>query len=140
MYKPKHFKIQEFVDPITYDKFGNKSLMFFDEKILIIADNLKEYFDTTITINNWFWNGERKWSGLRTNKSDYYSSYSQHSFGKAIDFQVKNIPTSEVRKTILKHQKKKCFEYITRMENNTPTWIHVDCANINTNEILLFNP
>ena len=62
------------------------------------------------------------------NKKDYYIS--QHCLGKAVDLNVKGMTDQEVYEEILKNKDK--FYLISRIENikDTPTWIHVDVANV----------
>jgi hypothetical protein len=68
-YKPKYFKTHELVDKQTYEKFGEKSLMFFDIRILKFIDGLREYFNEPITINNWHVGGRYENRGLRSPNS-----------------------------------------------------------------------
>ena len=80
MYKCKHFKAHELVPPAIYDKFGERSFMFLDDRLLKLCDALREEFGSA-TINNYKWGGDRVASGLRSPDSPYYSPTSQHSFG-----------------------------------------------------------
>ena len=137
-YKPKYFRIEELVDPETFEKYGERSLTFLDPRILITLDAIRVFFGRPITVNNWLWGGNRKWSGLRTKESTYYSPYSQHSFGRAIDFVVSGISAEDVQKKILEHQE--LFPHVTRMEKGTLTWTHIDCANYDYGGIYYFNP
>ena len=141
-YKPVHFDTEELVDPYTFAHKGESSLGTMDVRILITADKIREYFGKSMTINNWKWGGPREWSGLRTKDSTYYSPYSQHSFGRAIDFLIEGIDAQEVRDEIKKNQDNDAFKYITRMEEfKTMSWVHVDCMNWNREKgIYVFKP
>ena len=141
-YKPKHFITQEFVDKNTYSIRGEDSINNIDTRMLITMDRIREYFDKPITINNWKWGGDRSWSGLRTKDSKNFSQYSQHTFGRAIDFVMKGISAQEVRDEIKSHQDNKAFEFITRMEEfDGMQWIHIDCKNWNREDgIYVFKP
>ena len=99
-YIPKHFKAYELVDRKTYSIRGEKSFELIDSRILYTIDMLREYYGVSIIINNWKFGGEREWSGLRTKESPYYSDYSQHSFGRAVDFLIKGIDSKIVRNNI----------------------------------------
>ena len=140
-YKPKHFKIQEFVDKATYTRYGESSIRFMDTRILITADKVREYFGKSMTINNWSWGGDRNWSGLRTPNSSYYSMYSQHSYGRAIDFLISGVSAEEVRAEILKKPWHSAFKYITTLEDDV-SWVHADIRAHNKKKdgILLFKP
>lgn len=134
----KYFKIQELVSEAVYKKYGEKSWEFIDTKLIKVLDLLREHFNRPITINNWMWGGTLEQRGLRTNldelvkkKTEKGSLYiSQHILGKAADFNVKGLSSEEVYKEILKNRDK--FYLISRIENidNTPTWVHIDCANV----------
>ena len=127
-----YFKTYEFVDRETYERWGEKSIWFIDNRIVTLMNKLREEFGVPITINNWYWGGDREWSGLRTPRSPYYSTYSQHSFGRAIDFLVKGKTADEVRDLIeewynLGHLG---FEYNITMEyGDRITWVHIDIRN-----------
>ena len=140
--KSKYFKIQELVSEAVYKKYGEKSWLFIDEKLIKTLDLLREYFNRPITVNNWIWGGELHQRGLRANKDemvankkDYYIS--QHCLGKAVDFNVKEMTAQEVYEEIIKNKDK--FYLISRIENITctPTWVHIDVAN--TEKFVIFN-
>lgn len=133
--KSKYFKIQELVSRNVYEKYGEKSWEFIDTRLIKVIDLLREHFGKPIIVNNWCFGGNLHQRGLRANqdeivrnKKDYYIS--QHCLGKAIDFNVKGMTVEEVYNEILKNKDK--FHLISRIENikDTPTWIHVDVANV----------
>jgi len=127
MYKCSHFIIQELVDKATYDKRGEKAWELLDEKILITIDKLRNRYGP-MTINSWKWHGDRMWSGLRTKDSPYYSAYSQHTFGRAVDVIFNDITAEEVRQNILADPDHDDFKYITSFEEGV-SWLHIDCRN-----------
>ncbi len=126
MYKCRHFVIQELVDPEIYKLRGEKAWELFDDRALITLDALRDEFGPII-VNNWHFGGSRKWSGLRTSSSSYYSPTSQHSFGRAFDCLPKNISVEKMREEIIRSRNSK-FPYITGLELNV-TWIHFDTRN-----------
>ena len=89
----------------------------------------------TIIINNWLWDGDREWSGLRTPKSSYYSTYSQHTYGRAFDLVFSDYTAEEVREYILANQI--LFPHINRLEDDV-SWLHFDLANTGEEEIQTF--
>ena len=127
MYKCKHFKIYELVDPVTYEIRGEKAWELLDDRALKTLDAIRDYFGVPITVNDWKWGGKRQWSGLRTAESPYYSPYSQHSFGRAFDCLVSGMAAQDVREAILKNRTKH-FPYITGIELDV-NWLHFDCRN-----------
>ena len=84
MYICKHFKIQELVPPEVFKIRGEKAWELLDERALITLDAIRNRYGTTI-VNDYDNGGKRKWSGLRTSESPYFSPYSQHTFGRAFD-------------------------------------------------------
>ncbi|BCV28484.1 D-Ala-D-Ala carboxypeptidase family metallohydrolase [Shewanella algae] len=97
MYVCKHFKIYELVDKKHIMIEVKKAWQLFDPRLLKLLDQLRELFDAPITVNNWFWGGQFSNRGLRTSASSYYRPYSQHSFGRAVDFDVKGLTADESR-------------------------------------------
>lgn len=133
--KSKYFKIQELVSRNVYEKYGEKSWEFIDCRLIKVLDSLREHFNKPIIINDWYFGGNLQQRGLRANydemvrnKKDYYIS--QHCLGKAADLNVKGMTAQDVYEEILKNKDK--FYLISRIENikDTPTWIHVDVANV----------
>ena len=81
--------------------------------------------------------------GLRANKDEIVESktgyyISQHCLGKAADFHVVGMTIREVYDHILNNRE--LYPYIKRIENisKTPTWIHIDVANTESNDITIF--
>lgn len=128
MYQCKHFAIHELVPPEVYKSRGNKAWELLDERLLETIDKLRDW-GGSITINNYNWGGKRKWSGLRTPESPYYSPTSQHSLGKAADLVFAEKTPEEVREHILSNRS--LYPYITGLELGTPTWTHIDVRNYN---------
>jgi uncharacterized protein YcbK (DUF882 family) len=124
-YIPTHFAVHELVPEHVYRDRGEKAIELLDDRLLITLDQLREKFGP-VTVNNWFWGGNRQWSCLRTEKSPHGSMYSQHRFGRAADCLFKNFSASEIRNYILKNPS--AFPYITFVELDTE-WLHFDVRN-----------
>lgn len=142
--KSKYFKIQELVSEEVYNKYGENAWQFIDEKLIYTIDTVREFFDEPIIVNNWLWGGTLKQRGLRANKDPLVANkkgyyISQHCLGKAVDFNVKDLTSEEVYNLIL--QNKDRFPYLKRIENiqYTPTWVHIDVANTNSDDLIIFN-
>ena len=134
--KSKYFKIHELVPQHIFQKRGEKSWKYIDERLISSIDTLKEHFSNgTMTINNYHWNGDRNWSGLRTPDSTDYNETSMHSMGKAIDCVFSNYAADEVRMYILQHAS--FFPYIKGIED-TVSWLHIDTRNEDT--VVVFQP
>ena len=132
-YKCKYFRIEELVDSLTYKKFGEDSWQFFDIRALKMIDGLREYFDTTIYINNWIWGGVSEYRGLRPKYCEVGALHSAHRFGKAFDMTFKNMTADEVRNRIILDQDNVNLMRINRIEGRV-NWIHVDTFNIPNEE------
>lgn len=127
-YEPKHFIVQEFVDSISFSERGKKAISVMDWRMLWTADAIREYFNKPVIINNWHTGGNRRWSGIRYKESPYYSSYSQHSFGRAIDFYIEGMDSADVRAEIINNPYENAFKYITTLEDfDEMSWVHIDC-------------
>lgn len=129
MYKCKHFIIQELVDEETYNKRGEKAWELLDDRLLMTLDMLRDRYGK-MTINNWRWTARtpRMWSGLRTPDSPWYSTYSQHTYGRAADIIFDSITAEEVRQDILREPDDIDFQYINSFEEGT-SWLHIDVRN-----------
>ena len=128
MYKCKHFIIEELVSPKTFKDRGQKAWQLFDDRLLMTLDRLRDKYGP-MTINNWKWNGDREWSGLRTPDSPWYSKYSQHTHGRASDILFKHTTAEQVRQDILANPDDKTFEFINSFEEGT-SWLHVDTRSV----------
>ena len=144
----RNFSIREFFPKHFYNKFKNQSIKFIDPRIYVLADKIREYFDKTMTINDWAYGGKFNYRGFRPNQlliesytkneKAFGSLTSQHAFGRAIDFHFDAIDTEEARQEIIRVRDEK-FPEITAIEMDV-NWIHVDVrANVN-GELLTFYP
>lgn len=132
MYKCKHFTIKELVSPRVYKKRGDKAWSLFDDRILKVADLLRDHFGPCI-ING----GPYKNSGFRTMWSKWFRIFSQHTFGRALDMKFKRYKADLVRKELIDnwtHIWKERFEdigvYSITLEcGPTITWVHIDIRN-----------
>jgi hypothetical protein len=129
MYKPRYFEIQELVDRVTFERFGVGSLMFFSPLALQALDGLREYFNRSVTVNNWHKGGPFQFRGLRPRGCAVGGEYSQHRFGNAFDCDVAGLSAGEVRKEILLHKDDPKLELITCLEADV-SWVHFDCRNV----------
>lgn len=132
-----YFKVQEFVPKDIYDELGDSSLSLMDDRIIISIIAMRDFFKLPIKINDWLFGGAFQNRGFRTAYCGIGSKYSQHKFGRALDFDIKGIPAKEVRGKILANQDK--FPLITAMEDNI-SWVHIDCRWTGRTGIKIFNP
>ena len=143
--KSKYFKIQELVSEEVYKKYKEKAWEFIKPEIILFLDSIREFYGKPVIVNNWLYGGNLKQRGLRANKDEMVKSkkdfyLSQHCLGSAVDFSIKGITPKEIVEHILENEEY-YREFITRIENpeQTPTWVHVDCANTGKDKIIIFN-
>lgn len=135
----RHFKIHELVPEELYRMVHEEVLwrMVPDELIRSI-DQLKDRFSKgTMTINNYEWSGNRRWSGLRLAGKPYYSPTSQHTKMNAIDAVFSDYSAEEVRKYILSNSLK--FPHIGGVELEID-WVHLDIRPRRDGQIITFRP
>ena len=132
-YIPEHFTVRELVSPKIYADRGEKALELIDVRILLILDCLRESLDRPITVNSWSWGGHYSQSGIRDvefygSADKYLQSYSQHKYGRGVDFRVKGMESEDVRRYIYDNKDKGALKYITFVEEDI-SWVHVDVRN-----------
>lgn len=139
-YKPTKFKPYELVPKSVYDKKGANSLIVMDARILYTLDNVRNYFEKPVYVNNWDSGGTLDQRGFREDASTGVL-FSQHRYGRAIDFDVKGMMAEEVRQAIIASAHMDIFRFITAMETGI-TWVHIDCRNMDrkNGKINLFTP
>lgn len=119
----EHFLIPELVPPEIWNAWGEKSIWFIDRRIVNAAEKIRTYFNVPMFINTWHWGGQYKERGFRSFGTTTGAQFSQHKFGRAIDFSFTNIKSDEVFEVITK----KWADFgITTIEQGTRGWNHVD--------------
>ena len=123
----KHFKIHELVPRKMYERYGDKAWRYVDVRLIETIDILKEHFNLgTMTINNYYWDGSREWSGIRTPESPNYSYGSQHSYANAFDIVFSDYTAKEVRNYIINNPH--IFKYVKGLELGV-SCLHLDIRN-----------
>jgi len=132
-----NFIIQEFIPPGIWDKFGESSIWFIDQRVITFAQFLRDRYGKAITINDWHSGGNRNQSGLRYWSTGVGASMSQHKFGRAGDLKWLQDPMvmDEIREDIKRNQQLFIRAGLTTVELGTETWIHGDCRWTNKNGI-----
>ena len=127
-----YFRIEEFVCPDVYNRFGEAAWDFLDRDMLEVALFIRVGTGLPMYINNWVWGGDKSQRGLRCNvcplvkeKTYLEKPYmSAHRFGKGWDFNIKGMTSEEVRTWIKENEI--YLPHKIRLELDTPTWTHVD--------------
>ena len=132
----KNFDLREFIDPLTYQQRGDKSIQLIDDRIIILAQFVRDHFNAAVTINDYWKGGHYFESGLRRWDTTTGAELSQHKFGRAIDIKVEGIPPMNVRDEIRRNWGVFQAAGLTCIEKNTPTWTHLDCRYTGLDELL----
>ena len=133
----KDFSIHEFVPPMIYEYFVDKSLWFIDPRIVVLAQFIRDRFGKQVTINNYLAGGNYQYSGFRDHACTIGAVNSQHRQGRAIDFRVKGMEPEEVRQDIITYFPLYKAVGLTTIEADTATWIHADCRFTNQDSLLI---
>jgi hypothetical protein len=127
-YIPKHFQSYELLPPDVYQKMGDNGLYLIDDRILWTLDQIREYFNKPITINNWKKGGQFSQRGYR-NDPNTGAPLSAHRFGRACDFDISELSSEDFRIKVKAGALNPIIGYITRIEDGV-NWIHMDCMGL----------
>lgn len=130
--------LDEYIPRELYLKYQSRPqiLVGLLDKRLIMADQkLRDKFGS-VTINNWWNDGPRQWSGIRTPESPEYSPTSQHTFGRASDKLFSHAPAELVRAYIRENW---LTLGITCIEDEV-SWVHSDVRFWEGNSLLIVKP
>ena len=141
----KYFALHELVCPHVFNKHGQASWTFFDARLLITIDALRDRIGKPIFVNNWQSGGKFDERGLRCILCNLVKKaiagnrlyISPHITGQAIDFDVQGLDASEVRQWII--EKQNLWPYPIRLEKDT-SWVHLDTRDNGEDKVYLFNP
>jgi hypothetical protein len=130
-YIPKYFQLYELLPPelYTYDMMVSEAARerafanFFDEKLLITIDVVREIIGLPLICNTWFQDGNRKNSGYRSQTCSVGVAQSQHKLGKAVDLICHKMSAEEMRQKIKENEDK--LPYPIRIEDRV-NWLHID--------------
>jgi len=155
IYKPRHFSLEEMVCPHVLDVFGSRSWSFFDERILMIMDFLRDQFRQPIYVNNYDMPEQTRIKlgmnlyderGGRCIQCDLVKKAikegrlycSAHIRFQACDFNVFKMTPDKVSLWLVSNYQ--ILPFPIRVEKGTKGWTHIDVCNGGTNKVELFNP
>lgn len=146
MSKLIYFDLKELVCKDVYDFYKDTAWQFFDSRLLITIDRMREKLGKPMFVNNWDSGGEFDERGFRCLRcsivkqaiADNKMYVSPHMTGQAIDFDVQGLLAEEVRQYIIKNGN--LWPYPLRLEAGV-NWVHMDTREIGNNQkVTLFNP
>jgi hypothetical protein len=138
-----YFSIDELVCEDVYNKFGTDAFKFFDPRLLITIDTLRDRIGRPIFINDWQVHGKFSQRGLRCLKCEIVQDkimsgelyMSAHCLGKAVDMEVQGMLAEETRQWIINNAK--WWPYSIRLESDV-NWVHLDLYNNSNEKVILF--
>ena len=131
----KNFIVQEFVPIEIWKKYGESSIRFVNPILVCIAQGVHDFYDKSVIINNWLWDGKYNYSGFRPPDCIIGAPLSAHKRMAAIDTKVKGVLSNQVQKDVLNHQAYFMKIGVTTMELNTDGWTHLGCEWWNLDDI-----
>lgn len=138
----QNFYLDEFVCPELYNKFGFNSQWFIRKELIAICQYIRTHINKPLVINNWFNGGNYAYSGLRPLSGGVGAFNSLHRYGAAVDIKVQGRTSAQVYLFIKEHWEALNKIGLTTLENikHTPTWVHLDCRNTTSKELVIVNP
>ncbi|KKN88637.1 hypothetical protein LCGC14_0245280 [marine sediment metagenome] len=147
----KNFDLREFVSPGVYRKWGDSSIWFLDQRVITLAQFIRDRFNYSGMICNWHWwykgCGFQKYqySGFRSPSCTIGAKLGQHRFGRGLDYKMMGKPNNgadELREDIEGHFSMYKERGLTTIEhrNFAPTWCHMDTRWTGIDELFIVKP
>lgn len=145
IFKPTYFSLDELVCEDVFNTYGERAWQFFDLRLLIMLDTIRDRIGKPIFVNDWQIHGQYSQRGLRCLRCDLVQDkimsnemyMSAHCLGKGADFEVEGLVAEEVREWITAHAN--WWPYHIRLEKGT-SWVHLDTFDYSENKVYLFEP
>ena len=138
-----YFRIEELVPQAVFLALGRASIELISPVAFTMLNQAREILGVSLTVNNWFWGGNRQYSGFRpheyyTNIADYLKSRSQHKYGRAFDFIPKGMSTKDAIKMLIENHHSGSLISFIEIDRD---WVHIDCRqNRNGEPLVLWSP
>jgi len=134
MYKSNDFQLYELYPKDFYEIYKsspNTLWRMWDDRILRTAQAIKKKYSCSFYVNDWWWGGKFQYSGWRPFACLEGARLSQHKFFHALDLKpdLLKITPEEIRQDILAKPWAEEFKFITCIELDTPTWLHISSEN-----------
>ena len=155
-----NFILPELVPPQVWEKRGERSIELLDDRILIFLQKVRNYYRKPVIVNTWYFDQDTKnlykeikkddriferiitgynnvffYRGLRPFEYKEGATYSQHKYGRAVDFHISGMDSEEIRKDVLAGR----IKGITTMETDI-SWFHGDVRFTGMEKIRTFKP
>jgi hypothetical protein len=142
--KPEYFDLPELVCEDVFNEYGERAWQFFDSRLLITLDTIRDRIGKPIFVNDWQVHGSYSQRGLRCFRCDLVKDkikagqmyMSAHCLGKGADFTVQGLLAEEVRLWIV--AKANWWPYHIRLEKGV-SWVHLDVFDSSEQKVYLFD-
>lgn len=139
---PDYFGLEELICPHVYYKFGNFAWNFFDTRLIMTLDAIRDRIGRAIFVNDWHKKGQFSQRGLRCPECQLVKDkavagelyMSAHTLGKAVDFEIQGMLAEESRKWIIQHEE--WWPAAIRLESGV-SWVHLDVYNDGTQKKII---
>jgi len=140
----ENFIIEELVCKDVFDRFGQTAWQFFDPRLIITLDWIRNRLNKPVFINSWDSGGKFDERGYRciqcslvqkaiTQKRLYVSP---HMLGQGADLDVQGMVAEEIRQWLIKN--KNIIPYPIRLEDGV-SWVHCDVQDTGQ-QVYVFKP
>ena len=135
-----NFIIQEFVPRKIYQS-DLPPTWFIDERIIQIAQFIRDRFKSPMIINTWHTESKAQYNyrGYRPHDCPFGAKYSQHKYGRGFDHHLIEYSPQELFKDIIDNEQLYFDQGVRAIEkiDLTPTWLHIDIRHTNQDKILI---
>lgn len=116
-----NFYADEFLHP------GTNDISLIDQRLIQIAQYIRDVTKLPCTINNYATGGQYKESGLRSAATSTGAAKSAHKEGKAIDIKIKGMTGEQMFEWAKNSQNTLYALGVRQIEHHslTPTWLHL---------------
>lgn len=133
----KNFNIVEFIPQEIYTRYGDSAIRFINKDLIKIAQFIRDRFNNTVVINDWYYGGVYNESGFRTPDSNTGANLSAHKRGMAIDIKIEGYSSEYIRQDIIQNYDVYREYGVTAIELDTVGWVHISVENFNKDELEL---
>lgn len=121
---------KELLPKAIWDKYGANGLRYLDKRVVESVRYLREVVGKPFYLNT----DTQDEMTIRLPGHKNYKQFSEHAWGRAIDFQCPDVDSLTIQKLITKDvvvSTKLKQLGLTAIEDGTISWTHISCANFN---------
>ena len=130
------FYLEEFVSPATYMKHGASAVRFLRPELITACEKIKAFYNRSVAINTWHWNGQFQYSGYREPFCTEGRAESGHRRGVCADLKIKGTTEGQFIEDAKVNYK---TWGITLVELGTVGWVHISVEWFISNKLMAFD-